>query len=237
MISNEFIRQLSLDDKKNLSQKALKTCEEVGELAKAVLPYESAPGTNHRFIDKYKILEEVADVYLTSMSIAYCLGFSDEEIEGMINQKSLKWSELLSRAPKKWPISNPSPVHLPNNCYFESHIGVSIYPNQKEDLSKFVEKEFNGKELGDHLNIKLKGIVKLSQNFFKKSIDGSKFINMITYRSTTSGSEEFKRYVDLIKQTLKAGGYEYEKVEVEYAIYDTNVSHDANWLKNLETVK
>jgi len=344
MISNEFIRQLSLDDKKNLSQKALKTCEEVGELAKAVLPYESAPGTNHRFIDKYKILEEVADVYLTSMSIAYCLGFSDEEIEGIINQKSLKWSELLSReseskfplpfeihitvdgsemcdpimfdrkrfdidyfkqvcqsigvkpivldleipdgvikdtmtsskhfgdnrsvydesqrivyelkeagfevlrtkietvpwhpaAPKKWPISNPSPVHLPNNCYFESHIGVSIYPNQKEDLSKFVEKEFNGKELGDHLNIKLKGIVKLSQNFFKKSIDGSKFINMITYRSTTSGSEEFKRYVDLIKQTLNAGGYEFEKVEVEYAIYDTNVSHDANWLKNLETVK
>ena len=36
----EFIKQLSLSDPKTLSQKALKTSEEVGELAKAVLLFE-----------------------------------------------------------------------------------------------------------------------------------------------------------------------------------------------------
>jgi hypothetical protein len=45
----EFIKTLSLNDKKTLTQKALKTSEEVGELAKAVLPFEGAAGTLHRF--------------------------------------------------------------------------------------------------------------------------------------------------------------------------------------------
>jgi NTP pyrophosphatase (non-canonical NTP hydrolase) len=43
-----YIRSLSVKDKKTLSQKALKTCEEVGELAKAILPFDSAHGTNHQ---------------------------------------------------------------------------------------------------------------------------------------------------------------------------------------------
>lgn len=56
---NNYIKSLSIKDKKTLSQKGLKLAEEVGELAKAILPYDSAHGTNHRFIDKEKILEEV----------------------------------------------------------------------------------------------------------------------------------------------------------------------------------
>lgn len=338
---NEFIKTLSIQDKKNLSQKALKTCEEVGELAKAILPFDSAPGTNHRFVDKYKILEEVADVYLTNISIAYSLGFTDEEINEVIHQKSLKWSEIQSKelessfplpfeihitvdgsemrdpimfdrkrfdidyfkkvcksigvkpivldletnqdiikdtmtsskffgdnrgaydesqriveelkecgfevlrtkietvpwhpsAPAVWPDfskSNRSPVNLPNDCYFESHIGVIILPEQKEDLTKYIDKEFNGKTLGDRVNVRLSGIVKLSQNFFKKSVDGGQFVNMVTYRSNTVGSRDFKNEVEIIKEALRIGGFNFEKVEVEYAIYDTNVSHDSNWLK------
>lgn len=338
---NDFIKELSIQDKKTLSQKALKTCEEVGELAKAILPFDSAAGTNHRFVDREQILEEIADVYLTNISIAYSLGFSDEEINDMIYRKSLKWSEIQSKesespfplpfeihitvdgsemrdpilfdrkkfdidyfkrvckdigvkpivldletnsdiikdtmtsskffgdnrsvydesqrivnsleesgfevlrtkietvpwhpsAPKVWPDyskSNTSPVNLPNACYFESHIGVIIFPDQKQGLSDFINKEFNGKELGDYLNFKLNGVVKLSQNFFKKSVDGSKFVNMVTYRSNTVGSRHFKEEVDMIKKVLNLGGYNFEKVEVEYAIYDTNVSHDSNWLK------
>ena len=99
-MTNEFIKQLSLNDKKTLSQKALKTCEEVGELAKAILPFDSAHGTNHRFVDREKILEEIADVHLTNISIAYSLNFTDEEIMDMIHQKSLKWSELQANEEK-----------------------------------------------------------------------------------------------------------------------------------------
>ena len=110
-MTNEFIKQLSLSDKKSLSQKALKTCEEVGELAKAILPFDSAHGTNHRFVDREKILEEIADVHLTNLSIAYSLGFSDEEITDMIHQKSLKWSELQAKEEKaQFPL--PFEIHI-----------------------------------------------------------------------------------------------------------------------------
>ena len=65
---NDFIKTLSIKDKKTLSQKGLKLVEEVGELARVILPYDSAHGTNHRFIDREAILEEVVDVYLTNIS-------------------------------------------------------------------------------------------------------------------------------------------------------------------------
>lgn len=326
----EYIKSLSLNDKKTLSQKALKTCEEVGELAKAVLPFDSAPGTNHRFIDRDKILEEIADVYLTNISIAYSLNFTDEEIDDMIQKKAVKWQEIQSKESKsEFPL--PFEIHItvdmsrivdeegdpvngkkmfvddfkrhceslgvkpivlelqlengtlddimtsskhfgdnrsayeeserianylsklgyrilrkkietvpwhpavpviskgkeiPNGCYFESHIGVVIHPSQKNDLNDFVESTLKNRHL-----IELGGTAKLSQNFFKKSNDG-KFINMLTYRNNMCGSIKFKLEVEAIKHVLIEEGFEFEKVEVEYAIYDTNVGHDSAWLKN-----
>ena len=85
-----YIQELSKKDKKTLSQKALKVAEESGELAKAVLPFDSAYATRHRFVDKTKILEEVCDTILASISIAYDLDFSHEEIEEMMYTKSQK---------------------------------------------------------------------------------------------------------------------------------------------------
>ena len=327
----DYIRSLSMKDKKTLSQKALKTCEEVGELAKSILPFDSAHGTNHRFVDRNKILEEIVDVFLTDISIAYSLNFTDEEIEEMIHQKSLKWNQLqLKEDNANFPL--PFEIHItvdasemrdpimcdsypfdleqfklacqdigvkpividleingesdiqdvmtsskhfgdnrsayeesirilgrledygfkivrnkiesvswhpaaptvktgepiPNGCYFESHIGVIITPEEKENLNSFVQ------SLNDRCTeagrIELSGKAKLSQNFFKKSKDGSKFVNMITYRSNMTKSSEFIEQVDLIKWHLKECGFEFEKVEVEYAIYDTNVSHDLSWI-------
>jgi NTP pyrophosphatase (non-canonical NTP hydrolase) len=93
----DYIQTLSLRDKKNLAEKALKVSEESGELSKAVLPYVSAYATNHRFVDKYKILEEVADTILASISIAYDLGFTHEDIESVIDQKSRYWQSLQDR--------------------------------------------------------------------------------------------------------------------------------------------
>lgn len=357
-MTNEFIKKLSLSDKKTLSQKALKTCEEVGELAKAILPFDSAHGTNHRFVDREKILEEIADVHLTNISIAYSLGFTDDEITDMIHQKSLKWSELQSKEEKaQFPL--PFEIHItvdgtlpkfcdsksklyyltyqlekdhpdndgksfsytkeyydskigevfnsnfkkvcysigakpialdleinkgsirdvmtsskhfgtnrsayeesqriiseldkcgfdvlrtkietvpwhpqapvistgkeiPNGCYFESHIGVIISPEEKEDLTDFVEVTLKDKNI-----IELSGKAKLSQNFFKQSKDGGKFVNMLTYRSNMCGRPKFQLEVETIKQMLIDEGFNFEKVEVEYAIYDTNLSHDAVWI-------
>lgn len=107
----DYIQELSKRDKKTLSQKALKVSEEVGELAKAILPYDSAYATRHRFVDRAKILEEVADTILTSISIGYDLDFSHEEIEEMISVKSQKWQELqTSEDDAKFPL--PFEIHI-----------------------------------------------------------------------------------------------------------------------------
>ena len=108
---DDFIKDLSIKDKKTLSQKGLKLAEEVGELARAILPYDSAPGTNHRFSDREQILEEIVDVYLTNISIAHSLGFTDEEMNDMLNKKSKKWAELqLKEEEAKFPL--PFEIHI-----------------------------------------------------------------------------------------------------------------------------
>ena len=334
---NDFIKILSIKDKKTLSQKGLKLVEEVGELARVILPYDSAHGTNHRFIDREAILEEVVDVYLTNISIAHSLGFTDEEFNDMLAKKSEKWSKLQASEEKaEFPLPfeihvtvdatktfnntmfdgdeedlplidtfdidkfkndcsdiNVKPIvidleindgsitkdvmtsskhfgdnrsayeesericselrskgfrvlrnkiesvpwhpaapvmstgkEIPNGCYFEAHIGVTIYPGQKAELNDFV------KSLTSLID--LSGTAKLSQNFFKKSKDGSKFVNMLTYRSNMCGSPKFKLEVEGIKHLLQEEGFEFEKVEVEYAVYDTNVTHDAKWILGYE---
>jgi NTP pyrophosphatase (non-canonical NTP hydrolase) len=331
---NDFIKNLSIKDKKTLSQKGLKLVEEVGELARVILPYDSAHGTNHRFIDRDAILEEVVDVYLTNISIAHSLGFTDEEFNDMLVKKSKKWSQLQASEEKAefplpfeihvtvevdLPIENgevvtnwygsieefkedcneigvkpividleindgsilkdvmtsskhfgdnrtayeesericqelrnkgykvlrnkiesvpwhpAAPVistgkEIPNGCYFESHIGVVIKPDEKRALNYLVEKLNEDK---DEM-FELSGTIKLSQNFFKKSKDGSKFVNMLTYRSNMCGSPKFKLEVESIKHILDERGFDYEKVEVEYAVYDTNVTHDAKWILGYE---
>jgi NTP pyrophosphatase (non-canonical NTP hydrolase) len=328
---NDFIKNLSIKDKKTLSQKTLKLVEEVGELSRVILPYDSAHGTNHRFIDRDAILEEVVDVYLTNISIAHSLGFTDEEFSDMLVKKSKKWSQLQSGEEKAefplpfeihvtvsvgdefdglvelehfkqscveigvkpividlemkedfvkdvmtsskhfgdnrsayeesericnelkkygykvlrnkiesvpWHMKAPSVLttdkEIPNGCYFESHIGITIKPDEKDRLNDFVNnlpdiyhKIYNPLNLLSH---QLSGIAKLSQNFFKKSKDGSKFVNMLTYRSNKCGRYKFESEVNSIKELLSIDNFNFEKVEVEYAVYDTNTNHDSKWI-------
>jgi NTP pyrophosphatase (non-canonical NTP hydrolase) len=321
---NEYIKSLSIKDKKTLSQKALKLVEEVGELSRVILPFDSAPGTNHRFVNREEILEEVVDIYLANISIAHSLCFTDDEFNDMLAKKSKKWSNLQANEEKaEFPL--PFEIHItvdgiemrdpimydtrkfdidlfksscieigvkpividleingksdmqqvmtsskyfgdnrgayeeskrielilkdfgfetlrskiesvpwhpgapvisngkeiPNDCYFESHIGVVISESQKENLSIFVN------SLKSKLD--LSGTARLSRNFFKKSKDG-RFINMLTYRSNICGSIKFKLEVEGIKHMLEENCFDYEKVEVEYAVYDTNVNEDAQWI-------
>jgi NTP pyrophosphatase (non-canonical NTP hydrolase) len=324
---NDFIKDLSIKDKKTLSQKTLKLVEEVGELSRVILPFDSAPGTNHRFSDREKILEEVVDVYLSNISIAHSLGFTEEEFNEMLNKKTDKWAKLqIKEAEVTFPL--PYEIHvtvdvesysiinygledfksdcieigvkpivldlemkegtlkdvmtsskhfgdnrtayeeanriankltsfgykvvrnkietvpwhpaaptfktgepIPNGCYFESHIGVVISPDEKEALQEFVQ------GLNDRCTeagrIEIGGTCKLSQNFFKKSKDGSKFVNMLTYRDNMTCREDFEHGVEAIKWSLDKCGFDFEKVEVEYALYDTNVNHDSKWILGL----
>lgn len=347
----DYIKKLSINDKKTLSQKALKTTEEVGELAKVILPFDSAQGTNHRFVDKKAILEEIVDIYLSSISIAYSLEFSDAEIEEMIIEKSKKWEniqtreleaqfplpyeihitvenslpefgrkkskgmdylqyvfelELKERGISKytkddydmniqrifidsfkkncaeigvkpivldldinddlikdfmtsskhfgdnrsaynecdrialelrkfgytilrkkietipWHPMSPSEMDkMPENCYFECHIPVSISKEEKYSLLNVIKKNEDG----------FSGKIKLSKNFFKKEVDG-KLINMVTYRSYVASKDFFIKEIDELKSVLLESGFSFDKVETEFAIYDTNISHDYKWMNS-----
>jgi len=121
------IKQLSIVDEKSLTQKALKLGEEFGELAKAVLPYENGFATTHRFVTSTKILEEVADTILCALSIAYDLGFSDEDLRDMMVEKCIKWNKLQQANIKgRFPLP------------FEIHITVKLLNVEQVDRFKTV---------------------------------------------------------------------------------------------------
>jgi len=90
----KYIEELSIRDKKTLPEKIAKLFEEGGELAKASLPYSGVYTTNHRITDKKDILEECVDTYLVAKSIAYSLGFSDEEFKKELERKANVWDTL-----------------------------------------------------------------------------------------------------------------------------------------------
>lgn len=307
----DYIKKLSLRDKKNLIQKTLKISEEQGELAESVLAYENAPGSIHKFIEKERMLDESIDVILTAISIAYSLGYSHDDIEEMMQRKSKKWHGIQMKEEKiegdipyeiHVTIKHPGPddemfspienfisvckslkvkpivldlenngesvmkdvmtsshhfgdnksayqeaSHLkmmlevkgfevlrvkietvpwhpaapatkedkmPKDCYFEAHVGCVISPEEKLKLSHLAQ-TFNAH---------------LSKNAFKK-IEGGKFVNMVTLRNNNCTYDWFKSEVEDFTKSLKIEGIAFEKVEVEFAVYDTKVSHDYLWLQ------
>lgn len=322
MLNNDllsYVRVLSKRDTKTLSQKALKTCEEVGELARVILPYDNAFATTYRFVEKNAILEEVADVMLTALSVAYDLDFTDDDIETMMVEKSKKWAKLQSSEIElKYPL--PYEIHItvdigaaditdsssgginkssvdkfinrctelhvkpilldlqesgqvglydamtsskhfgtnrtaveeaaristglqnvgydvvrikietvpwhpaapqtqgavmPKNCYFESHIGVTI--NQSVQSIHILK--YTARIMDAHL----------SSNAFKTYADGTS-VMMLTYRSTEN-FVVFSNHLEKLLTELQNSGFSYEKVITEFSVYDTKISHDVDWLQ------
>lgn len=302
----QYIKKLSLNDKKTLSQKCGKVSEENGELSGAVLAYETASGFQDKIVGKDSILEEVVDVMLSAISIPLAEGYTMDDIYKKMYEKCLHWEKKQTKEEKvSFPIwfethvtverpediekfkidcasidvkpivldlqnngesvmqdvmtsskhfgDNGSamnyttniynqlidmgynvirekiesvPYHpsaprkmdgiikMPKDCYFESHIGVKI----EEDKDKvFLE------------NILKDNDVHISRNFFKKYDDH--FILMITYRNYNCTLEWFEEYVELLKRKLTSYDFEYEKVIIEFSVFDTKVSHDSKWLK------
>lgn len=303
----DYVRHLSKQDRKTLSQKALKVAEETGELASVVLPLDNAYGTTHRFVERERILEESVDVVLTALSVAYDLNFTDVEIEEMMFHKLEKWAMLQqnecqvvyplpyeihvtvrdvggnsSLAVEKFKhtcnqigvkpivldLQNQSGIsimddvmtsskffgdnysafmeshrisqaltsfgykvmrtkietvpwhpaaptegqHMPANCYFESHIPI-IVTNDNVEL----------------VGANLPANVHLSRNVFKDNGDGTVVI-MGTVRSHTMSSAAFQSEVQSIVELLTTRGYSLGKIHVEFAVYDTKISHDIKWI-------
>jgi hypothetical protein len=102
---------------------------------------------------------------------------------------------------------------MPEDCYFEAHIGCIITKEQKDSLNYIAN--INGAHL--------------SRNFFKK-LEDNQFVNMITLRKKTGTYSMFEEKVEILKKQLKENNIDFEKVITEFSIYDTKVSHDFKWL-------
>lgn len=117
----QYIQLLTQRDRKSLTGKGLKTTAEAGELAEKILAYENAHTNTHKIVERRDVLEECADGMLCNMSIAFSLGFSEEELAAMLWQKAQKWNRLQIR---EEGVTFPLP--------FELHVTVEEAPNAAE---------------------------------------------------------------------------------------------------------
>ena len=93
--------EIAKRDQKSLVQKALKTSEEVGELAQAVLIGADAHGTQYRNPEEHSVLEEAADVVICGLATAFEAGFTIDAFNEMMQLKLDKWTWALDQADKE----------------------------------------------------------------------------------------------------------------------------------------
>ncbi len=96
MIDMKLIEELTLLDKKNKVQRALKVSEEAGELAAAVLSETDAPGCEYKTLGREEVLEEIADVLIITSSMAAHYKFLESEVKAKILEKCEKWKKVIS---------------------------------------------------------------------------------------------------------------------------------------------
>lgn len=97
----KITEELTKRDQKSLLEKALKTAEEVGELAQAVLVGMGSHGTQYRNPEEYNVLEEAVDVVICGLAAAFEAGFTIKEVEEMTKLKLDKWAWALDQADKE----------------------------------------------------------------------------------------------------------------------------------------
>lgn len=131
---NEYIKDLTANDRKTLTQKVAKLFEEGGELAKVVLPFEGAYATNHRVVDKRKLLEEVVDIHLVNQSILYSLGFSDEEFNALLFEKAQVWNGLQVKEDRALAKSAKMPYEIHITINAEGGIDLAKYKLDCEEV-------------------------------------------------------------------------------------------------------
>jgi NTP pyrophosphatase (non-canonical NTP hydrolase) len=93
------IRATTKIDGKTLTERALKTGEEFGELSEAVLSSQSVSGTGYKKKTKDDVVEEAIDVVICALSCVYQVkpDMAQEELGLIFNKKLDKWHEKCSK--------------------------------------------------------------------------------------------------------------------------------------------
>lgn len=179
------------------------TCREIG-VKPIILDLESSSGFIKDVMTSSKMFGNINSVLKEIDRIVFGLEYKNFKV---VRKKieSVPWHP---KAPSK------KGDKMPDNCYFEAHIGCIISSDEKAKLNELVKKE------GAHL----------SKNIFKK-IDSERFVNMVTIRNYGCLSNNFALQVENFTELLKEKNISFEKVEIEFCLYDTKINHDYLWLK------
>lgn len=118
-----------------------------------------------------------------------------------------------------WHPAAPSRAHanpvMPKDCYFECHFAVKTEPDPYK--------------LAQLRQLALEQECHLSRNVFKRHADGTATV-MATYRSYDKVYEDVREHVERAAQVFREQGFSVEKELIEFSLYDTRISHDAEWL-------
>jgi hypothetical protein len=200
------------------------------------LPYEIHVTVNCDNIDKFKDICQLLDVkpivldlMKTDQTVVMQDVMTSSKIQGTLEEakkESIRIAKELSIAKfdvcrikietVPWHPQAPTfenDKSMPSGNYFESHIQV-VTDEERKPILTHIAKLTNAH---------------LSRNYFKK-INKSEYVIMLTLRDSTVCKEEFELGVEIIKTFLEAKAFEYKKIEIEYAIYDSKQSHDAIWI-------
>ncbi|MBO0346920.1 MazG-like family protein [Roseibium sp. CAU 1637] len=93
--------ELTAKDTKTLQERALKLCEEAGEVAQAVLSATGAPGSTYKKLELADVREEAVDTMIVALAVLAQASDSDEmfqaELTRLLSLKVGKWQETLTR--------------------------------------------------------------------------------------------------------------------------------------------
>jgi hypothetical protein len=107
----------------------------------------------------------------------------------------------------------PLEVKNDHHIYYESHFRLKL-----DKQFDYTELRKVCKELNFHL----------SKNLFKKSLEFN--YQMITYRDYNTTFFDFNNRINEMKGRLSDLNINFDKVEIEECIFDSNINVDSNWL-------
>jgi|AntDeeMinimDraft_5_1070356.scaffolds.fasta_scaffold11731_2 hypothetical protein len=166
--------------------------------------------------------QTIKDVMTSSVIMTNNHGASDEmhRIEDELSKRGFTVVRCKIETAPFHP-SAPSEANgypMPDNCYFEAHIAVSLI---NDDTLAQRTKELN--ELSEAYDLHL------SRNVRKKTAD--RVIIMATLRVYAGTCEEFKRKLKAATNGFERNRFDIGKTVTEFAIWDSNIRHDNAWMK------
>jgi len=172
-----------------------------------------------KFIDDCKemgvkpIIIEVENNSNFEQQVMTSAKYTGDDFKEKLNELCKYLNEKEYKILRKKVEIKPEETKNPGFIYYETHFRLKL------------ALDFNRSKLIDFCK---ENNVHLSKNLFKKASD---FVyQMITYRDSKMTYQEFLNKVESIMVGLDKLNIIYDKVEIEEAIFDSNINIDNSWL-------